>query len=125
MQKIEAKQKAKIDGAVLELACNNKQRFTAFYIASTNNLKPDIVRKRLFQLRSDDKLDVNYELMCPICSSITRTSHKEKQIPYKEILECKECNEEFEVEPKDIFVTFTPNKEYYDEECKGVVKKKI
>jgi hypothetical protein len=122
------KQKSKIDRFVLEAACSNISNLTAPYVSRNEKIDIDTVRTRLLQLRNDDKLIANYDIICPECFDVIQSYHDEKNIPLGKKLFCDNSENEVVVELPNILVSFTPNKEYYtDDMCNKVsdVKKKL
>ena len=125
MRKININEKSKIDRQVLSLACSNQKRFTAPYIAKHEAVDIKIVRKRLFQLRNDNQLIVNFEIICPDCYEDLITYHNEKEIPIGKELYCSECDKPIIVEPENIWINFTPNRKYYSKDmCEKICEDK-
>lgn len=125
MVNIKTEDKGKIDGAILEAACTDLKRITAPFISRNENIDIDIVRTRLFQLRNDDQLTVNYDIICPECYDDIETYHNEKDIPLGKELFCENCQMDFVIGPTNILVNFTPNKKYYSKDiCKKICKVK-
>jgi len=122
MIQITTEQKHKIDKIILNVACANLKNVPAAYISIREKLDIDIVIKRLLQLRDDDRITINYDIVCPECNLIIKTVNNEKDIPIGEVLYCDECGE-FQVEPEYILISYSPNKEYYTEDMCGVKKK--
>ncbi len=114
--------RSKVDKYVRGIACERRSRFTASYISRNINVELDFVKERLLELSNDGQLVTNFELACSsrICDGRTIQNYsKEDDIPLGSFIECPECGEEFEVTKEHIWVTFSPNKSYYDEEmCK-------
>lgn len=111
--------KKKVDKFVWNLACGRRERFTASYISKNINVDIDFVKKRLIELRDDDKLFVNFELICdsPECEFRTiRTYSKIDDVPIGDTIKCTNCGKESEVAEKSVLVTFSPNTNYYDDE---------
>lgn len=128
MVNVTVKQKSKIDKFVLEAACSNVNNFTAPYVSRNEKIDIDIVRTRLLQLKNDDKLIANYEVVCPDCFDVIQSYHDEKNIPLGRKLFCDNSEKEVIVDSPNILVSFTPNKKYYtDDICNKAsdVKKKL
>lgn len=119
-----------VDKFVRDIACEKRKRFTASYISKNIDVELDFVKERLLELSKDGQLVVNFEVACFSRTCEGRTIGKYSKlddIPLGSVIECPECGEEFEVTREHIWVTFSPNKSYYDEEmCKDTnpVKKK-
>lgn len=119
--------KKKVDKFVFDLACDRdgSDRFTASYISKNTKVEIDFVKKRLIELSNDDKLFINFELICNSskCEFGTiKTYSKIEDVPIGKIIKCSGCGEDFEVTEKNIWVTFSPNIDYYDEEmCKNII----
>lgn len=128
MTEITLTQKSKIDLCVKQLSCSNFKRITAPYIKKCTDIEDiDIVRFRLFELKNDKQLSVNYDVICPTCYEDKKTFHDESHIPIGEEIYCEECDKNIIVERENIWINFTPNKKYYNDElCKNVdlIKKK-
>jgi hypothetical protein len=112
-------EKKLVDQFVRELACK-KMRFTASYISTNIEVDIDSVKKRLIQLGNDGQLAINFDVVCPYkCTHmIIETLSNLKDIPIGKLVTC-ECGTEFVVAKEDVYVTFSPNENYYDNEmCK-------
>lgn len=111
--------KRKIDQFVRSIACEGRERFTASFISSSIDVESDFVKERLLQLSDDGQLITNFELMCPSheCSFRSIEMHsKIEDVPIDEYVECPECGDEFIVLREYIWISFTPNTDYFDKE---------
>jgi len=108
-----------VDKFVWDMACNEVTRFTASYISKHTNIEIDSVKKRLIELSKDDKLFINFELICnsPECGfKAIKTCPKIDEIPIGKLIKCTDCGKEFTVTKEHIWVTFSPNINYFDHE---------
>lgn len=113
-----------VDKFVWNMACNKVARLTASYISKNANVEIDFVKKRLIELSNDDKLFINFELICdsPECRFKTiETYPKIDEIPIGKIIKCTDCGKEFTVTKEHIWVTFSPNTSYFDDEMCNIV----
>ena len=124
--------KRKIDQFVRSIACEGRKRFTASFISKNVDVESDFVKERLLQLSDDGQLITNFELMCPSreCEFRTiKTYQKIEDVPIDQYTECPECGEEFIGLREHVWISFTPNTDYFDKEmCAGaesVKKNKI
>jgi hypothetical protein len=112
-------EKKLVDQFVRELVCK-KMKFTASYISKKIEVDIDFVKKRLLQLSNDDQLIINFDVVCPYkCAHrIIETYSNLKEIHIGKLVKCK-CGKEFTIAKENVYVTFSPNKKYYDNEmCK-------
>lgn len=118
--------KKSVDQYVRELACKGRKRFTASFISKNTDIEVDFVKERLLQLSTDGQLIVNFEVICPSseCEYQTIETYSSfNDIPIGEYIECEDCGKEFLVTKENIWITFSPNANYYDKEmCKGIEK---
>lgn len=125
MTKLEIEQKRKIDNFVLDAACADFKHISAPYISRLERLDIKTVRTRLLQLKFDDRIIINYDIICPECFQVIKTVHDEKDIPLDDTLSCDEHGD-FVVESNYVLINYSPNKEYYtDEICSRHVKKNL
>jgi hypothetical protein len=119
-----------VDRFVWEIACQKRNRFTASSISKTIGVELDFVKERLLKLSNEGQLFINFEIACASNECGFRTIEKYSKlddIPIGKIIECPECGEEFVVDREHVWVTYSPNTNYYDKDmCKDIeaVKKK-
>jgi hypothetical protein len=114
-------EKKLVDQFVRELACEKIKRFTASYISEKIGVDVDFVKERLLQLRNDDQLVVHFEVACPFGRRyrIIDIYSSLNCVPIGEFVECEDCGDEFVVTEENVWITFSPNEKYYDNEmCK-------
>lgn len=112
-------EKKLVDQCVRELAYQ-KMKFTASYISKKIEVDVDFVKERLLQLSNDGQLVINFEVVCPhkCLYNIIETYENLNDVPIGKSAKC-ECGNEFIVRKEDVYVTFSPNEKYYDNEmCK-------
>ena len=112
-------EKKLVDKFVRELSCK-KMKFTASYISKKIKVDIDFIKKRLIQLSNDGQLVINFDVVCPhkCTHRIIETHSNLKDIPIGKLVNC-ECGKEFIVAKENVYVTFSPNEKYYDNEmCK-------
>lgn len=109
-------EKKLVDQFVRELACK-KKKFTASYISTTLDVDVDFIKKRLIQLSNDGQLIINFDVVCPYkCNhKIIDTYTSLNDIPIGKFVECK-CGNVFVIAKENVYVTFSPNEIYYDDE---------
>lgn len=108
-----------VDNFVFNMACDSVDRFTASYISKNTNVDIDFVKKRLIELTNDDKLFINFDLMCDSedCGfKVIKTYPKIDEIPIGKMTKCTNCGKEFKVAKEHIWVTFSPNTNYFDDD---------
>jgi hypothetical protein len=107
-----------VDKFVWDMACNKETRFTASYISKNTNIDIDFVKKRLLELTADDKLFVNFDIICESHDEfkVIDTYQKIDKIPIGKILKCTDCGKEIKVTKEHIWVTFSPNTNYFDDD---------
>lgn len=110
------------DQFVRELACK-KMKFTASYISKKIEVDIDFVKKRLIQLSNDGQLVIDFDVVCPYkCNhEIIGTYKNLNDIPIGKFVECK-CGNKFIIAKENVYVTFSPNEKYYDNEMCNIDK---
>lgn len=105
-----------IDQFVRELACK-KMKFTASYISKKIEIDIDFIKKRLIQLSNDGQLIINFDIVCPYncVHKAIDTYTNLNDIPIGKFVECK-CGKRFKLAKENVYVTFSPNEIYYDDE---------
>jgi len=115
-----------VDKSVRSMACEGRNEFTASYISKKIGVETDFVKERLLKLSTDGQLLVNFGIMCLYRECESRTIKKYSNIndiPIGHIIECPECGKEFEVTRENVWVTFSPNPNYYDKDmCINIEK---
>jgi hypothetical protein len=112
-------EKKLVDKFVRELACK-KMKFTASYISKKIDVDLDFVKKRLIKLSNDGQLVINFDVVCPHkCNhEIIGTYTSLNNVPMGKLVECK-CGNKFMIANENVYVTFSPNEKYFDNEmCK-------
>lgn len=116
-------EKRKIDKFVIMAACSNQKRFTAPFIAKHEKVDVIKVRTRLLQLIDDEQLIPNFEIICPICLDDIQTMHELKDIPMGKAIYCSQCDKDFTVDKENIYVNYSPNKEYFSDDLCNEIRK--
>jgi len=119
-------EKKLVDKFVRELAFEKSKRFTASYISKSIGVDIDFVKKRLVQLSDDGQLVINFEVVCSHkCKHlIIETYSNLNDVPIGKFAECG-CGNKFLVSKEDVYVTFSPNEEYYDHEIRGKEEERV
>lgn len=120
MKDIVSKKKL-VDKFIRELACERRNRFAASFISKID-VDIDFVKERLLQLSKDDQLTINFEVICPGCEHKTIYSDF-NDVPIGESINCANCRNEFLVTKENVWITFSPNKNYYDDEMCNIICK--
>jgi hypothetical protein len=113
----------KIGRFIDQLGCNELSRITASFVSRELGINIDFVKRELLKLARKSKLDINYELECPNsqCARTIQVYRSSDRIPLRDIMECMDCGEVFNIGLDDIWVTYDPNKDYFSKErCKDI-----
>jgi hypothetical protein len=106
---------SRIDGFVRKAAEQHQSRLTPSFISKSISVGVDEVRARLLTLSKDGQVLTGFEIECPnsSCSRSIATFYRPEELKIGEQLRCWNCETEFILSEKDIWVTFTPNPEYF------------